>query len=111
MSIEEPIIETFGTGGLVKAAGIFIIGVIILGGFAGAVQNDNPRSATITLTQIPQAGDTITLGSHTFEFVNSGAVGAGHIPVTIGATLIETKSNFMTVVQENTDFSAKTGMC
>jgi hypothetical protein len=96
-----------GSSTLVKAAAVFLLGLMILGGFAGAVQNDNPKSATITLTQIPSDGDTITLGAHIFEFSHDGAVTSGHIPVTIGATLIETKANFMTAVSSNTDFSAE----
>lgn len=81
MTNEEPIIETFATSGFVKAVSIFLLGVMILGGFGAAVQNDDPRSATITLTQIPNPGDSIKLGRHTYEFVNTGEVTGEHIPV------------------------------
>lgn len=107
MSIEEPIIETFGTGGLVKAAGIFIIGVIILSGFATGIDNSNPKSATLTMTENPHDGDIITLGAHTFEFDSGDGVSAGNIPVSIGATLFDTSNNFESAVTANTDFDVQ----
>lgn len=106
MSIEEPIIEAFETSGLVKIAAIFLIGLMILGGFMTAVQNDNPKSVSVTLTQIPQNGETITLGSHVFEFTNGGQVASEHIPVEIGSTLVEAGTNFKNAVSANTDFTA-----
>jgi hypothetical protein len=107
MSIEDPIIESFEVTGFVKIAAVFLLGLMLLSGFGFAIQNDNPKSATITLTEIPQDGDMIMLGVHTFEFTHDGAVQSGYIPVRIGSTLIETKANFMAAVSANTDFSAE----
>ena len=55
--IEDPMIQVFETGGFVKAAAVFLLGVMLLGGFGFAISNDNPKSATITMTDIPQTGE------------------------------------------------------
>ena len=102
---EDPLIQTFETGGFVRMAAVFLLGIMLLGGFGFAISNDNPKSATITLKDIPQAGDLVQLGSHVFEFTNSGAVGAGHIPVQIGSTLYETRNNLKTAMTANTDYT------
>lgn len=108
MAITETIEESvIGSSTLVKASAVFLLGLMLLGGFAAGIQNDNPKSVTVTLTEIPSDGDTIILGAHTFEFVDTGAVAPGDIPVKIGSTLIETKANFEAAVQSNTDFSAE----
>jgi hypothetical protein len=99
--------STTGSGMLIKAAAIFIFGVIFLSGAVGAIQNSDPKTVTLTLTEIPSPGDTITLGAHVFEFVDSGAVQADHIPVQIGSTLIDTKANFEAAVTANSDFSVE----
>jgi hypothetical protein len=99
--------STEGSGMLIKAAAIFIFGVIFLSGAVGAITNSDPQSVTVTLSQIPNPGDTITLGAHTFEFVDSGQLTDGNIPVQIGSTLYDTKTNFVTAVQANSDFSAE----
>lgn len=106
MSLEEPIIESFDmSSGFVKAAAAFLIGIMLLGGFVASAANSDPKSVTVKLTEIPQAGDTITLGNHVFEFSTSGAVQSGNIPVKIGSTLLETKTNIMNAVRSSTDFS------
>jgi hypothetical protein len=107
MSIEDPIIETFTTSGFVKIAAVFLLGLMLLGGFATAISNDNPRSATITMTDIPQAGDTVQLGAHIFEFTNTGTVASGNIPVRIGSTLYETGNNLKNAMTSNTDFTVQ----
>jgi hypothetical protein len=107
MSLEEPIIESFEVGGFVKIAAVFLLGLMLLSGFGTAISNANPKSATITLNEIPQAGDTVTLGAHVFEFTNSGTVADGNIPVTIGSTLYETGNNLKNAMTSNTDFTVQ----
>jgi hypothetical protein len=107
MSIEDPIIETFDmSSGFVKAAAVFLVGIMILGGFVFTAQTtEKLKTATITLTDLPRNGDIITLGNHVFEFDSGDGVQDDHIPVEIGDTLIQTKSNFVNAVKSSTDFS------
>jgi hypothetical protein len=103
MALEDPMIQVFETGGFVKAAAVFLLGLMLLAGFGSAISNDNPKSVTVTLTHIPQAGDTVQLGSHVFEFTNTGTAGPGNVPVRIGSTLAETGVNLKNAIHSNTD--------
>lgn len=100
--IEE---NTLLSGSFVKAAMVLIVGVILLSGFVGGIANNNPKSATITLTEIPTDGNTITLGGHIFEFDSDGSVSPGHVSVTIGNTLYDTCANLRAAIAANTDYT------
>ena len=66
MSIEDPIIESFEVSGIVKISAVFLLGLMLIAGFVSAISNDNPKRTTISMTDIPSAGDTLTLGGHHF---------------------------------------------
>ena len=99
--MDDPIIESFELNGFVKTAAVFLLGVLLLAGFATGISNANPKTATITLTDIPHDGDTVTLDAHVFEFDNGDGVASGNIPVHIGATLYETGNTFRDAIKAN----------
>ena len=103
MSIDEPFFETFDfSNSFVKAALAFIVGIVILSGLVAGTYH--PESVTFSFTENPQAGDTITINSQTYEFTSTGSVASGHIPVMIGATLSDSVNNFETALHANTNF-------
>lgn len=84
------------SGSIVKVAVIFLIGTIMLSGMVGGTNTVD--STTFHFTVQPHDGDTITADSYVFEFDSDNSVAAGHVPVTIGETLIDTSNNYRTAV-------------
>jgi hypothetical protein len=69
MAVDEAIDTLEGTSLFVKAAAVFLFGIIFLSGVISAA-NLNPsglKTASITLTEIPQDGNTINIGGHIFR--------------------------------------------
>jgi hypothetical protein len=89
---------------LLKACAVFLIGVLILSGIVSENVTGDTHSARISLTDNPVDGDIITINTIVFEFDSGDGVVAGHIPVSIGATLAETTENLNSALESNTDF-------
>jgi hypothetical protein len=97
MAINEIFEESvIGSSTLVKLAGAFLVGLMILGGLISGTANAQDRSYTFSFTENPHDADTITLNNHIFEFDSGDGVSAGHIPVQIGAKLADSVNNWKT---------------
>jgi hypothetical protein len=108
MAITEIFEESvIGSSALVKLAGAFLVGLMILGGLiTGTSSAQDHQSATFSFTENPHDGDVIQLNSHIFEFDNGDGVSADHIPVQIGPTMSESVNNWKTTAQ-NTGYNAE----
>jgi hypothetical protein len=84
---------------IAKFAILLIIGVVVLSGIASNNLLSSTGSVSITFTDNPTDGQTVTLDGHVFEFDSNGSVTAGHIPVIIGATLDITQAHLKTAMQ------------
>lgn len=92
---------------IVKVACMFIIGICLLNGVENSSQIDTAHTATVTLSENPVDGDTLTLDNNIFEFDSGDGVVTGHIPVTIGTSLDETGVNFVSAVNNVADYEVR----
>ena len=89
---------------IAKFCMLLIIGLIIL---SSVVTNSNVQQnnrVALPFSGQPADGDILTLDDFVFEFDNNGGVVAGHISVTIGATIDDTKINLNAAIQANTNY-------
>jgi hypothetical protein len=90
---------------IVRFCLLLIIGIVLLSAIAANNGATSNKQDTFSFSSQPHDGDTITLDNHVFEFDNNGSVEVGHILVTIGTTLDETKANFRAAIQANTNYA------
>lgn len=92
------------TSSIVRIACLLILGVVVLNAVDQSAASDMTKSVTITLNGNPLDGDTLTLDNNVFEFNNTGTVAAGHIPVTIGGSLEDTRANLASAISSVADY-------
>ena len=68
---------------------------------SAAPQAQADEHTSITLSDQPSDGDTLTIGNEVYEFDTGNGVITGHIAVLIGATKTETTNNLVTVINTN----------
>lgn len=89
---------------IVKFCILLIIGLVILSSLVSTNNIDGLNQVSLPFSGQPSDGDTLTFDDHVFEFDNNGGVVAGHISVTIGATVEATKANLRAAVSANTNY-------
>jgi hypothetical protein len=83
---------------IVGVAVAFLVGVLIVGNIDTGILQGSAGVAHITFLEQPADGDLFQLDTHIFEYDSNGSVAEGHIPVTIGTTVVDTKNNLLTAI-------------
>jgi hypothetical protein len=83
-----------------KVGVILIIGIIILAGVNDTASKLENGGLTIKLSENPQDGQTFQFDDTVYEFDSGNGVSSGHIPVIIGATVIDTSNNLVSKFNE-----------
>lgn len=82
-----------------------MLAVFVVFAFCGFVaydaSNNDRGTCTITLSDNPAPGDTVSVDGTTFTFVEGPSSGCN---VAIGSTVTESIRNFAEAIESNTDF-------
>lgn len=83
---------------IVGVAVAFLVGAMIMGNIDTGILQGSAGVAHLTFSEQPADGDVFQLDSHIFEYDTGDGVANGHIPVTIGTTIVDTKYNLIAAI-------------